>query len=379
MTRTNPNSYRSYWSGAWCRHVFSVLVWAVVAVGVVGLFYRRTARFEVLGMAQGQMRQIAATCTGRLKTVPVQLFEKISRGQTLAVLDDEHIQAELATAAAEIQRLMAELVPTQERLLAEAANRETDWIATHRRFSVDVEQSRLRILQLRTTLETDRIMLEDLALEVKIAQELLEKQAITPYELQKVKVQYNTLAKKIEASQHLLEQAERDLKEAQRRRSEFARRKPQHPSVNGALEVIHKTIKVQEQRMEELLVECVALVLKSPFDGVVSQIQSRPGEAVLPGEPILTIAEVKPSEIIAYASETQASQIREKMVIELVKNSEPAQIVRSQVTYVGPVVEQMPVRLWRNPNIPQWGRPFLVKVPPQMKLAQGELVGIRRL
>lgn len=374
---------KSYRAGRLRAHILPILVWAGAVAGVVVLFHHRAERFEVLGIAQGQVRQIAATCDGRLKEIRVQLFEEVHQGQTLAVidtmLDNEHVQAELGTALAEVHHLMAQLVPTQELLLTEAANLETDKIAAQRRFSVDVENARLRILELMTLLETDRIMLEELAVEVKIVRSLLDQNAIAPYELQKVEVQYNTLAKKIEENEHLLEQAKQDLGQAQERRDEFAQRQPQHPSVDSTLEVIRKAVRVQEQRIEELLARRVPLVLKSPFDGLVSQVLRRPGESVLAGEPILAVAEAEPKEIIAYASDDQLGWVRERMAVELIKNGEPAQIASSQVGYLGPTMELMPERLWRNPNIPQWGRPVLIRIPPGFKLVPGELVGIRGL
>ena len=392
MKSIDPKVYRS---GVWRRHVFSVLVWVGTTAAVVGLFYHRSQRFEVLGIAQGEVRQIVASCDGRLKIVPVKLFEKVNRGQIVAVLDDELLNAQIATVSAEIERLMAELIPTQDQLEASAANLETNWTADSRRFSIDVENARLRVLELITLLETDRIMLEDLALEVKIAQELLREDAIAPYELQKAEALYSTLAKKIEENEHLMEQAKQDLEQAQQRQGEFARRQPRHALVDSALEPIRKAINVQEKLIDELLAQRKALTIRSPIDGVVIQIQGNAnqaalrrqgesvlhmsGDAVLAGEPILVVAEAAPSEIIAYATEEQINQIQEGMRVELIKDRRPAQIAQSQVTYVGPVVEQMPLRLWRNPNIPQWGRPFLVKVPPKMKLTPGELVGMRRL
>lgn len=366
-------------------HILPVLVWLGAAACVVVLFRYRSQRFEVLGIAQGEVHQIAATCRGRLESVPVQLFDKVSRGDTVAiintVLDDENLKAELAVISAEIQHLTAELIPTQDRLLAEATEREIDKIAAQRRFNVDVENTRLRILELKVQLETDRKILEDLELDIKsfIIQDRLQIDDAALYELQKLKVRRNTLAKKIEESKHLLTQAEQDLKQAQQRRDEFAQRQPQHPSVGGALKVIHKAIEVQEQRMKELIARRNALVLKSPIDGMVSQIQNVPGEAVLVGEPILNITELKPREIIAYADENQARQIQKGTAVELIKTSEPAQIAKSEVTYLGPNISQMPVRLWRNPNIAQWGRPILIKIPPGLKLIPGETVGVRGL
>ena len=57
----------------------------------------------------------------------------------------------------------------------------------------------------------------------------------------------------------------------------------------------------------------------------------------------------------------------------------PAEIAQSQILSIGPTMELIPQRLWRNPNMPQWGRPVLVGIPPGFVLVPGEMVGIRRL
>lgn len=380
------------------HHLFPVLVWLAVVLCVVGLFYHRSRRFEVIGIAQGRIHQVAAPCDGQLKIVCVDLFDEVTKGQTLAALDDELLKAQMAAICAEIQHLMAQLIPTQEQLLAEAANLETTRAADQRRYFVDVENAELRILELRVLIASDRIRLEDLAIEVKELQDLVQQDAIAPYELQRVQAQHASLAKKIEENQRLLEQAKIDLEQAQHRLDEFTARQLQHPSVDGALEVIRKEAQVQEKLLEPLLVQRDSLVIKAPADGIVIQIQAnanvvalrrpgegtlrRPGEVVLAGDPILTIAERQPTEVVAYAREDQVSWVREGMVVELVELAQSggkAQIGRSQILRVGPTIEQMPQRLWRNPAIPQWGRPFLVKIPPGMTLVIGERIGIRRL
>jgi multidrug resistance efflux pump len=336
-----------------------------------------------------------------LKSVPVQLFQEVKKGDTVAiidtVLDDEHLEAQLATASAEIQRLSAELAHNKELLLVEASNQQTNWIADRRRFSVDVENIRLQILELKTQLETDRTMLGNLELNSKIfvTQNISDQNDVAYYELQKTKIEYNALAKKIEENQHLLTQTEIDLEQARKRHDEFAQRQLQHAPVDSALEVIRRAIRVQELLVDELLARRVPLVLKSPIDGVVSQILRRPvrrtgegvvrqmirrsGEAVLSGEPILTISATRPSEIIAYVSGEQFERIREGIEVEVIKESEPPQIGRSQVTYFGPIMEVMPQRLWIAPDIPQWGRPMLIEIPPGLNLIPGETVGIKVL
>jgi hypothetical protein len=105
----------------------------------------------------------------------------------------------------------------------------------------------------------------------------------------------------------------------------------------------------------------------------------RAGEAVLDGEPILTISAKEPDEILAYASREQSSRVRIGTEVEVIKETEPAQIARSRVVYLGPIMEVAPQRLWLVPDIPDWGRPMLIKIPTGMKLIPGEVVGIKVL
>ena len=94
-------------------HLLPVLVWLGALACVVVLFSRRSQRFEVLGIAQGQIHQVAATCPARLKSVSVRLFDTVTKGQTIAVantvLENEQpralLQAQLETALAEIEHL----------------------------------------------------------------------------------------------------------------------------------------------------------------------------------------------------------------------------------------------------------------------------------
>lgn len=375
------------------RHIMPILVWLGAVACVFVLFRHRSQKFEVLGIAQGRMHRISAPVDSQLKIVSVELFDNVRKGQMLAVLDDSHLNAQMATIGAEIEHLTSQLVSIRDTMLADATNRQTDAIASQRRFYIDVENARIRMLEQKTLIETDKVAAEDLAVEVKIAAELLEKKAIAPYELQKAQAMYNVVAKRIEENQYLLTQSEQDLQQALQRRDEFARHQTVHPSINTALETIRKQIAIQEKRIVELSVQRQALRIISPVDGRVVKIQIRanqmtsqrsgedilrkPGEVVLAGDPILVIAETEPTEIVAYVGQGQLAKVKETMVVQLIKNTEPVQIASSQVIRLSPTMELMPQQLWRNPNIAQWGQAILIKIPPDLKLLPGETMGIR--
>jgi len=392
------------------HHLVPVVVWLVALGGVVGLFQRQAQRFEVVGIAQGEVRQVAVSSAGRIKEVRVELFEPVQAGQTLAVVDTildneqtlkSQLEAQLATATAEIQHLVAQLVPTQDLMEADAANLEMNRVGDLRRFSVDVDNARLRILELQAAIAADRILVHDLAMEVKILDKLVADEALAPYELEKVKVQHDSLAAKIADNEALLAQARVTLDEARKRWEEFLQQEVARPSVDHALEVIRKEIEVQEEVMKGLLKQLKALEsrgaveLTAPIDGVIiplyvqanEALQRRPGEHVMrragevvtAGEPILAVAEKEPGEIVAYASEQQIGALKGQMKVQLVKATTPAQLAQSNIVSIGPTIELMPQRLWRNPTIPQWGRAVVIGVPQGLSVIPGEIVGIRGL
>ncbi|MBN2183462.1 MAG: HlyD family efflux transporter periplasmic adaptor subunit [Sedimentisphaerales bacterium] len=392
------------------RHVFPVIVWLGAVLCVIGLFTRRSQRFEVLGMARGQVRQISATSTGRLTEVCVDLFEQVEAGQTLAVIDtvlddDNMVEADLRSqlnaAVAEIEHLTAQLVPTQDALLADKADREINFATELRRFLIDADQSRLEILSLKAQIASDRVLLADLASDVKITEALLKEDAVVPYELQKVKAQHDSLAKKISENEMMLAQVEKDYVTAKQRLDDFSQLQLTHPSIDNALEVIRKEIKVQEEVVNGIVQQLEALnarrvvELKAPFAGVVISLQGRANQAILrrpgedvirrtgeviqAGESILSVAENRPSEIIAYVSESQLGLVDERTQVEVFKSRPPEQKARCEVKYIGPTLELMPEQLWRNPNFPQWGQPIVIKIPEGLELIAGELVGIRAL
>jgi multidrug resistance efflux pump len=256
-----------------------------------------------------------------------------------------------------------------------------------RRFAVDVENNRLLILQLKAQLASYEITLENLGGDIKITEDLVRKAAVARIQLENLRAEYAALEEKIGENERLLEQAEAALVNAENRRDEYLRHEPLHPSVRNALEVIHKGIAVQQRQMEEVRAQLDALnrrralELTAPLDGVVSSVWKGPGEAVTAGDPIMTISASKPSEVVGYAGRDQFGLVKEDMAVEIIKPSHPPQIVSSRVTYVGPAVVQLPVQLWLNPNVPQYGRPFKVALPADSRftLLPGEVVGIRGL
>ncbi len=361
-------------------HILPAFVWLCALVGVIFLFKTRIQRFEVIGMAQSKTWQISAVETGRIKTMPVKLFGKVKKGQVVAVLDSKLINARLNTIKAQVARLHSELIANRQTLEVDASNQLIDIATEHRRFSADVEDARLEVLKHKAVLEPDRILLKDYQAEIDIEMELLVTGAtFSTYNIEKAKALYDNLALKVEKNELLLIHAEIIVDEAIKRKIEFFGNQPASPSADIALDAIRKAIDVQQQMMEEVIVEGNSLIIKSPADGVVSCVFAKAGEVAAAEVPFITIVETDAVEVIAYASDTTHNALKPGQRVQLVKNGLTPQIAETQVVKIGPSIDLVPPRLMTNPDMPQWGRPFLVKVPLEMKLVPGEKVGIRRL
>lgn len=376
-------------------HLLPFVVWVGAIACVVVLFSHRSRRYEVLGIAQGPIHQLAATCDGRLKNVGVELFDEVKQGQVLGVIDGvldnerprPELDAELSVLKAQMAQLAAESRVARATYAAQVNNRVSDWTAARRPFATNVSDGRLRVLELTAAVETDRLALRQLDLDIKrfVLEGRVDANDVAIYDLQKMRAQMSAVEQRIASNGSLLEQANADLALAIEREKAFAQGEPDEAGADQAAEdALNKQTEVLARQMDEVLVRLDSLTrresveLRAPFDGVVSLVQHTAGEAVLAGDPILTIAKREPDNIVAYATERQVSRVRENMVVQLIdRNSSPNLMVDSQVVYVGPTVEQMPARLWRNPNMPQWGRPVLVKVPLGLKLIPGAVVGIR--
>ncbi len=371
----------NYSARRWQRHIIPVIVWLIVLVGVIVLLTHRAVRFELKGIANAETHPVSATVTGILKTPFVHLFQEVKKEDVVAALDDTFWQKQMDVAQAKLKQLQAQMNAAGDKLKTQMLNNQADQMIRQRQFLLDIEQLRLNRLKLRGDLQMQNSRLSNLKLELDIIQNLQKQDAVSPYELKKARMNYDMQKQKIAQTVQSLQQIEIDLTNAHKRLAAFndLPLNASTTSMDIQLETFRKNIDIQREKINQLLAEHQKLVLKSPCDGVVSSILIRPGQTVLPGQPIVTIIANNTRTIIAYANEKQMQQIKPGQKITLYTNTIPRRMSYSRVINIGPAVEQLPARLWPKPDLPQWGRPVLIEIPPQWHLTPGEIVGIEGL
>ncbi len=379
---------------SYMHHVLPILVWLLAVAAVAVLIVHRTETVLVHGMVIGRTYNVASVTPGRVKSIRVKLNDPVEPDQVLAIIDtlpegddDAHqLDLQRSTINAEIEHLQAQIVPLKEELQAEATRLEQSRVGDHRRFSLDVENQQVRILELKAKIESDRLSLDDVGTEIPPTQQLVLDNALAPIELKRLQQQQQTLMKSIDETQALLKQTQDNLDMAIKRRDEFTSKQLELPSAEHAVEVIRKEIVVQQRRLEEISAKIQAtrarknVEIRAPFAGVVSHLYCELNEVADVNQPLLTIAQKNPNQVVAYVDQSQVDLVHAGMTVDLVKNSNPPEIATNcPVVSLAPVVEQIPAQLWLHPNLPQWGRAFVIQAPTTMNLLVGEKIGIRGL
>lgn len=372
-------TWRGYSSGWWRPQLAPIVVWLGAIGGVAWLIGERGQGIGAVGLARGEQRQLAALSAGRVSLVAVRPFEEVQKGETLVLLEDDRIRAALATAAAETSRLRAELQAAEARLAADAAIQEFDYIAEARRFALDIEQTRVDILELTVRIETGKIRIQRQKIELDRLQKLRPQDAASPYEYELAVADYAAAVKEVEANETTLAQLKLDLDEANVRQRDMEARHGGCGSLDQMLNPLRAAVAVQESRIAEMSIERAGLVLYCPIDGAVADIAHGEGEVVLAGDPILTVVASRPSQVVAYITAAEAERIEpgDPLQVHSLGRRVSTKSYDSYVVAVGPAVVQLPIQLWRSPAVPEWGCPVQLAMPAEATLRCDETVAVR--
>jgi multidrug resistance efflux pump len=358
------------------RHRGPILVWCLAVLATVLMLDRRTTLVEAPGLVQAPSVVVSPLETGQLASVEVSLLQEVRRGQVLARMDDARLRAEAAVVAAEVEALRRELqLALQERRQSEAADL--------RRFTADVEQARLRILEVLAELEPDRITLADHDRDVAAYRELLASEMVSVRECERVEAERNAMAERVAELDRMLEGSRSDLVDAERRRDAFLAGRPElvaDQAAEAASEAIFARVEVLERRLEEVAVRRDDLELTAPFDGVVVQIPGCAGQVLSPGDPVLTLASARAQQIVVWLDEAAVDRLRRRGDLEAtVVTAHDGRRLNAAcpVVRIGPSVVPLPRELWPAPDRPARGRPVVLGIPAGLELAPGELVTVR--
>jgi multidrug resistance efflux pump len=352
------------------RHkTLPLIVWCLCAAAAVGMLATRAQRFEYIGVANAPSYEISSRTAATLASVTVALYDRVAPGEVVAVLDDAQVKAAIETAQANVRRLTAELDAAKAGLSGAAGS--GGFATDLRRFAVDEDRQRLEALSIKVTLESDRVELERLAVELRRAEALRTAALISEAEFDNTRLLYEQVKRRNAENEKLLAETEDAVRRTQARRLGYEK-----PGAEpAAFRPLREGINVEIQRLKEVETLRAALVLKSPIAGRVSRILAARGQSVVAGEPILLIEDEAVREIVAYVRERDMRRVVPNSKVQ-VATMRGGTVADSVVTAVGPGLEALPARLWRNPQVAEYGLGVTIAASPLMALTPGELVSV---
>jgi multidrug resistance efflux pump len=351
------------------RHkTLPLIVWCACAAAAVGMLASRAQRFEYIGVANAPSYEISSRTAATLASVTVSLYDRVAPGEVVAVLDDTQVKAAIETAQANVRRLSAELDAAKAGLTGAAGG---GFATDLRRFAVDEDRQRLEALSIKVTLEADRVELERLAVELRRAEALRAAELISEAEFDNTRLLHEQVKRRNAENEKLLTETEDSLKRTQARRLGYEK-----PGAEpAAFQPFREGINVEIQRLKEVETQRAALVLRSPIAGRVSRILAARGQSVVAGEPILLIEDESVREIVAYVRERDVRRVVPNSKVQ-VASMRGGTVADSVVTAVGPGLEALPARLWRNPQVAEYGLGVTIAASPLMALTPGEVVSV---
>lgn len=356
-----------------------LIVWSVCALIVAVMLFGRARQFEYVGLAQAMEYPISPVATGTVQAVVVDIYDRVDVGEMVAKLDDSSLLASIATSSAKVVRLHAELEAARATLLTNEGQGLANWAADLRRFQADEQQRRLDVLSLRVIHEQRQIELERMEIEEQRARELFDAGVTAKTLWDRARLRRDEVRQGLEEGRVLLEQTEAEYYAAKTRREEYETGLPNKDWMDPILRPLRESIEVESRRLDEIDVKRQALVLRSPVAGQVSEILCRRGHSVRPGEPVVVVSEGSVREILAYLAEDDGREIAPSTPVMVSTRAGGGTVSESVVIRVGPSIQEMPQRLWRNPRRPDYGRAVVIAAVPGMRLTPGELVNVKFL
>jgi multidrug resistance efflux pump len=138
---------------------------------------------------------------------------------------------------------------------------------------------------------------------------------------------------------------------------------------------------LQESLRKELALlqeEQRRLAIVSGIDGVVGNVNFRPGEKVAPFSPIATLAPRNPTLVHGYIHEKVYNSVGLGDSVEVASSGERSGTVKGLVVGVGARILEFPLRLRKYPQVSVWGREITVRIPERNPFLLGEMVALHR-
>ncbi len=314
----------------------------------------------LVGQVEPLITAVTTRNAGVLTNLFVERFQEVKAGDTVAevrVTDHRRYDTELELLRSQISLSQLEL----------------GTMADRQRLALDYENLRVDYMRQQTELEMAKAQLPHAKFDVDLSQKLLGDKVVSEFEYHYFLSSYDSLQAQVTRLTKNVEDLDKKLQDAR----DIIENSP---GAEGMRRLIDHLAELQQQQKTLETLGTAPLTIQAPISGVVAEICRRPGENLLPGDPILTISAKTGERIVGYLKAPVSLQPKPGMVVQMRTRSIPRMEAESTISGVGAGFEVITNVVLTHPNMPaELGLPVAVAIPASLRnhLRSGELVDIQ--
>jgi multidrug resistance efflux pump len=323
-------------------------------VGVFAIWSDRLVAPTLRGRVEAVHADVTSPQPGLITEVKVARFQKVARGEPVAVItpNDPRLQFALVQSGLDVLRTRLEPRLNQQRNATDYERLRLEWLLQ----KVDLAAARVDLARAENELRRDEQLFQ-----AKLISEQLYDFTLKTRDEKRTEVEERA---KVIAD---LEQSLQQLKMLG---------DPQAPPV--AADAILDSLKAQEERLHTAEGQLEPITLKAPIDGMVSAVYRQAGENVQDGEPIISLNAVQPDHIVGYLRQPFPVQPELGMAVEVLMRYPKPSVHEAQVLQVGSQFEPITnsLAIVRPGALVDLGLPIKISWPADLKARPGEVVDL---
>jgi multidrug resistance efflux pump len=308
------------------RRVSAALFAAVLAIILIALSLKILPRLfhkapQDVIVASGRIEGREVTLApkeiqGRIKSLWVDEGYKVKKGQLLAELESDQLEAQLATAQANVANLDAQIQQAT-----------VDVSYTTKNTSAALAAAEAAVASAQAHLAHSQAVLADTSAEYQRAQDLYDGGVVSRSALDLATMNFHTSQADVEASEKDLKQAEANLKVAQAAKDTVALKTQVLRALRASRHAAAAQLAVAQANLAERNIY-------APTDGTILARPVEVGDVVVPGSPIFVMVDMSRLYVKVYIPEPDIPKIKLGDLAEVNVDAFPGRKFDARVTKV---------------------------------------------
>ncbi len=341
------NNARSLIRSRGIQACLGVLAFTIITVGTVLWNLNRHPRTDDASVRANYV-QFAPEVSGRLVTLAVKDNAFVHQGDLLFAIDPRQYQYALQQALADQKLLEAQIVDAQRRIAAQnsavsaaRAGVSSSQTQTKVRES-SVEAAVAAVERARAALESAEAQKTLAASNLRRIEPLLEKQYVTPEQVDESRTKSRIADRNYEEAQSALQQALANESQARFAHEEskisVAASRARLEQSEHAVELLDSLLAqrpAKAAKVSDAQLNLERCTVRAPFDGYVTNLNISEGEYAKPGVPIFTLIDNRTWYVVSNYRESELESIRPGKHVDVYVMSQPSRRFDGMVESLG--------------------------------------------